>query len=105
MDGYKKGKVNVTGSDDYDDDYGDEIIRTWFENHLPEYLENCDDADIPDAELKVDKYILLDSEFVSTDDIPDLIPHDYGRNSLIHLYYIYFKNNLQLCPICSRKLQ
>ena len=52
-DGYRKGKVNVTFKDDYDDDYGDGVILTCFENRLPEFLEDCDDMDIADAELGI----------------------------------------------------
>ena len=37
-DGDRKGKVNVTFRDDYDEDYGDGVILTRFENRLPEVL-------------------------------------------------------------------
>ena len=39
-DGDKKGKVNVTFSDVYNEDYGDGVIPTCFKHSLPEYLEN-----------------------------------------------------------------
>ena len=60
---------------DYDDeDYGDGVVLTCFENHLPEYFQNDEDSNISDAEFENDG--LPDLESVTTnDDMPDILEY------------------------------
>ena len=113
-DGEKKGKVNVTFKDDYDDDYGDGIILTCFENRVPEnrvtdiYLnENSDDEEILESEIEIDS--LPDLESIP-DSLPDLVDeisfaisnYHIGiinpglSNAFLHTFanYTYLHNNV-----------
>ena len=87
-DGDRKRQLNVTIRDDYDDDYDDGVTLTSFETRLPECLDNCYDINISDADLEIDDDSLPDLLSVSSDDVPDLIPHDYNAKSAYYNHTI-----------------
>ena len=88
--GDKKGKVNDTFRDYDDEDYDVGVILTCFENQLPEYFQNDEDSNIPDAEFENDSLPYLES-VSSDDDMPELLEHDQISDYLVQ--QITFSNN------------
>ena len=85
--GDKKGKVNDTSRDYDDEDCAVGVILTCFENLLPEYFQNDEDSNIPDAEFENDS--LPDLESVSSDDdMPELLEHDQISDYLVQQFMI-----------------
>ena len=87
--GDKKGKVNVTFRDYDDDDYGDGVILTCFENQLPDYFQNNDD----NKNLELDDENDCIPELESVSSMPDLIDHDYEAEEIFYNQQISISNN------------
>ena len=71
------------------DDYGDEVILTCFENRLPEYFQNDDDNE--NLELDDENDSIPELESVSS--MPDLIDHDYEADEVFYNRQFSISNN------------